>query len=67
MHQWARRSRRAREVAEIVHISNAPGTDDVAEFDLGVEPASIDNFAAQLAALAQASIGENTAALHAKT
>jgi hypothetical protein len=54
-------------VAEIVHISNAPGTDDVVEFDLGVEPASIDNFAAELAALAKATIGEKPAVLHAKT
>lgn len=54
-------------VADIVHFSNAPGTNDVVEFDLGVEPASIDNFVNELAALAQAKIGEKPAILHAKT
>lgn len=54
-------------VADIVHFSNARGTNDVVEFDLGVEPASIDNFANELAALAQAKIGEKAAILHAKT
>lgn len=54
-------------VAAIVRFSNAPGTDDIVEFDLSVEPASIDNFANELAALAQAKIGEKPAILHAKT
>lgn len=54
-------------VADIVRFSNAPGTDNIVEFDLGVEPASIDNFANELAALAQAKIGEKPATLHAKT
>lgn len=54
-------------VADIVRFSNALGTDDVVEFDLGVEPASIDNFATELAALARAKIGEKPAVLHAKT
>ncbi|MDP3794782.1 MAG: hypothetical protein Q8R13_02525 [bacterium] len=54
-------------VAERVHYSNAPGIDNVVEFDLGVEPASIDNFSSQLAAMAQAKIGEKRAVLHGKT
>jgi hypothetical protein len=54
-------------VAEIIHISNASGTDDIVEFDLNVEPASIDIFAAALAALAQAEIGQKLVTLHAKT
>jgi hypothetical protein len=52
-------------VANIVQFSNAPGIDDVVEFDLGVEPASIDNFATALTTLAQAKIGEKPAILHA--
>ena len=54
-------------VAERVHFSNAPGIDNVVEFDLDVEPASIDNFSSQLAVLAQAGIGEGRAVLHGKT
>ncbi len=54
-------------VADIVRFSNSPGTDDIVEFDLGVEPASIDNFANELVALAKATIGEKPAILHAKT
>jgi len=54
-------------VADIVRFSNCLGTDDIVEFDLGVEPASIDNFANELFALAKAAIGENPAILHAKT
>lgn len=54
-------------VADIVHFSNAPKIDDVVEFDLSVEPASIDNFASELVALAKAKIGEKTAILNAKT
>ncbi len=53
-------------VADVVRFSNAIGTDDVVEFDLVVEPASIDNFAVDLAALAQAKIGERPAILYAK-
>ncbi len=54
-------------IANIVRFSNSPGTDDIVEFDLGVEPASIDNFANELVALAKATIGEKPAILHAKT
>jgi hypothetical protein len=54
-------------VADIVRFTNSPGTDDIVEFDLGVEPASIDNFANELVALAKAPIGENAATLYAKT
>lgn len=53
-------------VADIVRFSNAPWTDDIVEFDMGVEPASIDNFASELVALAQAKIGEKPAILYAK-
>ena len=54
-------------VADIVRFTNSPGIDDIVEFDLGVEPASIDNFANELVALAKATIGENPAILYAKT
>lgn len=54
-------------VANIVRFSNSPGTEDIVEFDLGVEPASIDNFANELVALAKATTGEKPAILHAKT
>ncbi len=54
-------------VAEIVRFSNSPATDDIVEFEIGVEPASIDKFANELFALAKATIGEKTAILHAKT
>ena len=53
-------------VADIVRFSNAPGTNDIVEFDLGLEPAAIDNFAKDLFALAEAKIGEKSALLHAK-
>ena len=54
-------------VADIVRFSNSPGTDDIVEFDLRVEPASIDNFANELFALATATIGGKPAILRAKT
>jgi hypothetical protein len=54
-------------VADIVRFSNSPRTIDMVEFDLGVEPASIDIFANELVELAEAKIGEKPAILHAKT
>lgn len=53
-------------VAHIFHSSNSPGTVDIVEFDLSVEPASIDRFANDLIALAKAPIGKNAACLYAK-
>lgn len=46
-------------VVDIVRFSNSPGIDNFVEFDLGVEPAAIDNFSNELVALAKATIGEN--------
>ncbi|MDD5332293.1 MAG: hypothetical protein PHS32_00990, partial [Rhodoferax sp.] len=50
-------------VADIVACHNARSDNNLAEFDLAVEPAAIDTFSSELARLAGANIGDVTAVL----
>lgn len=54
-------------VADIVIYSNALPDNNIAEFDLVVEPAAIDTFSSELSKLSKAKIGDAMAVLNGKT
>lgn len=54
-------------VADIVIYSNARPDNNIAEFDLVVEPAAIDTFSSELSNLSKARIGDAMAVLNGKT
>jgi len=53
-------------IADIVMYSNARPDNNIAEFDLAVEPAAIDTFSSELSKLSKANIGDVTAVLNGK-
>ena len=54
-------------IAEIVAYSNTRPVNDLAEFEIAVEPAAIDTFSRELENLSSANIGVVTAKLNGKT
>ncbi len=54
-------------IADIVTYSNARPNNNIAEFDLSVDPAAIDTFSSELSKLSKSNIGNVTAVLNGKT